>query len=73
MGYGPAVAWVLFALWKFGPSRGYWPVLALSLFVGLGIVGSTAVFIAFFPVTVERLGFKVFSAWLRTWWDEDAK
>jgi hypothetical protein len=48
-------------------------VLALSLFVGLGIVGSTAVFIAFFPVTVERLGFKVFSAWLRTWWDEDAK
>jgi hypothetical protein len=73
MGYGPAAAWVVFAMLRFGPSRGYGPVLGLALFVGLGIVGLTAVFIAYFPVTMERLGFRAFSAWLRTWWDEDAK
>jgi hypothetical protein len=41
--------------------------------VAVGIVGLTAVFMAYFPATVERLGFRKFGAWLRTWWDEDAK
>jgi hypothetical protein len=73
MGYGPAVAWVVFALWRYGSTRGYWPVLGLALFAGVGIIGLMAVFVAYFPVTVERLGFKRFGTWLRTWWDEDAR
>jgi hypothetical protein len=71
--YGPALVWVVFALWTYGPSGGYWSVLGLALFVGVGILGLSAIFVAYFPVTVERLGFKRFGAWLRTWWDEDAK
>ena len=73
MGYGPAVAWVVFALWRYGPTRGFSRVLGVASFVGVGVFGLTAVFVAYFPVTVERLGFKRFAAWLRTWWDEDAK
>lgn len=49
------------------------PVVGLALFVGVGIVGLSAVFIAHFPATVERLGFRQCGAWLRTWWDEDAR
>ena len=70
MCYGPAVAWVLFALRRYGRT---WTVLGLALFVGVGIAGLSAVFIAYFPVTLERLGCERFAAWLRTWWDEDAK
>jgi hypothetical protein len=49
MCYGPAVAWAVFALLKYGPSRGYWPVLGLAFFVGVGILGLTAVFIRVLP------------------------
>lgn len=62
--------WVVFVLWRYGRS---WPVVALALFVAVGIVGLTGVFMAWFPWTVERLGLTGFGAWLRTWWDEDAK
>lgn len=73
MAFGPALAWVAFAMWRYGPTRGYWPVLGLALVAGIGIVGLTAVFIGYFPWAVERLGFRRFGAWLRTWWDEDAR
>ena len=73
MVYGPAVAWVVLAVRRWGPTRGWWPVLGLALFVGVGILGLTAVFVAYFPATVERLGLRRFGAWLRTWWDEDAR
>jgi hypothetical protein len=71
--YGPAVAWLVYALWIYGPTRGYGTVLGLASVVAVGIVGLMAVFVAYFPFTVERLGFKRFGSWLRTWWDEDAK
>ncbi len=70
MAFGPAVAWVAFAVWRYGRT---WPVVGLILFVAVGIFGLTGVFMAWFPWTVERLGLKSFGAWLRTWWDEDAK
>lgn len=70
MAYGPAVAWLAFAISRYG---GSWPVVLLALFVGVGIFGLTGVFLAWFPWTVERLGFRGFGAWLRTWWDEDAR
>ena len=70
MAYGPAVAWVVFAVRKYGTT---WPVLGLALMVGVGIFGLTGVVLAWFPWTVKRLGFERFGAWLRTWWDEDAR
>jgi len=70
MAYGPAVAWVVFAIWRYGRT---WPAVGLALMVSVGIAGLTGVFLAWFPSTVEKLGFKRFGAWLRTWWDEDAK
>jgi hypothetical protein len=73
MAYGPALVWVVLATWKFGSTRGYWRVLGLALVTAVGIVGLTAVFIAYFPWTMERLGLTRFAAWLRTWWDEDAR
>jgi len=73
MCYGPAAAWVVFSVWRYGATRGYWPVVGLALFVGVGILGLTAVFVAYFPATVERLGFKRFGAWLRTSFDAAAK
>lgn len=73
MGYGPAAAWVAFALARYGPTRGYAPVLALALVVGVGVLGLTAVAIAYVPFLVERAGCRRLGAWLRTWWDEDAR
>ena len=68
--YGPAVVWVVLAIRRYGRS---WPVVGLVLMVAAGIFGLTGVFLAWFPWAVERLGWKRFGAWLRTWWDEDAK
>jgi hypothetical protein len=73
MAFGPALLWVAFAVWRYGPTRGYGPVLALAVMVGVGVVGLTVVFIAYFPATLERFGLTRFAAWVRTWWDEDAR
>ena len=70
MAYGPAVAWVALAIWKYG--RG-WPVIGLIVMVAVGIFGLTGVLLAWLPWTVEKLGFERLGAWLRTWWDEDAR
>ncbi len=68
--FGPAVTWIVFAIWRYGSS---WQVVGLALMIGVGVFGLTGVFLAWFPWTVERLGFARFGAWLRTWWDQDAK
>ncbi len=70
MAYAPAVAWLAFAISRYGRS---WPVVLLALFVGVGIFGLTGVFLAWFPWTVERVGLTRLARWLRTWWDEDAR
>jgi hypothetical protein len=73
MVYGPAFVWVVFALWRYGPTGGYWKVLGLAMVAAFGLVGLMAVSVAYFPATVEKVGFTRFGTWLRTWWDEDAK
>ncbi len=73
MGYGPAAAWVAFVLARYGPRIGYGAAAALGLFTGLGVLGLTALFVAYFPSTVERLGFRRLGAFLRRFWDEDAR
>jgi hypothetical protein len=73
LGLGPAVAVFLYCLWGYGPSRGYWFVLPFALFIGVGVLGATGVFVAYFPLTVEKLGMERLGAWLRTWWDHDAR
>ncbi len=70
---GPAVTWLVIAVVKLGPTRGYWPFLGLAFMVAVGIFGLSGVFLAWFPWTMERVGLRRFAAWLRTWWDEDAR
>ncbi len=73
MGYGPAVAWVSAILLINRDRLGSWRALAFAIFTGLGILGLTALVLAWLPATVERLGFERFGAWLRRFWDEDAR
>ena len=54
-----------------GESAAQWEIRRAA--GAVGIFGLTGVFLAWFPWTVERLGFRGFGAWLRTWWDEDAR
>jgi hypothetical protein len=71
--YGPAAAWLVVAVVKLGPTRGYWPFLGLAAMVAFGIFGLSGVFLAWFPWAMDQIGAARFAAWLRTWWDEDAK
>jgi hypothetical protein len=70
---GPALVWIAVVAAMLGPQRGYPWAFAFGIFTGLAVLGLTALFVAYFPWTVERLGFGRFGAWLRRWWDEDAK
>ena len=73
LGYGPALLSVGFALRRYGRSLGYLVALPLSLAVGIGVLGLSGLFLAYFPLGMKRLGFTRFSAFLRSFWDEDAK
>lgn len=71
--FGPAATWLVVAVVKLSPSHGYWPFLGLALMVAFGIFGLSGVVLAWFPWTMDRIGLTRFAAWLRTWWDEDAR
>lgn len=73
MALGPAAAVVAYLAVHYGPSVGFGTALALGLVSGVGVVGLTAVVLAWLPWTLERLGARRLSAWLRTWWDQDAR
>jgi hypothetical protein len=70
MGFGSAVAWVVFAITRYGSVLGYvWTfVLAvmLGVTVSVGVLGFIAFLLACLPWTVERLGLRRLGAWLRT-------
>jgi hypothetical protein len=41
--------------------------------MGVGLLGLSGLFLAYFPLCMKRLGLTRFSAFLRSFWDEDAK
>ncbi len=73
VGLAPAAVVFGLAVRRYGPVAGYGRVLPLALAVAVGVLGVTAVFIAWFPAALERAGLRRLAAWLRTWWDEDAR
>jgi hypothetical protein len=69
---GPAVASLAWFGVAYGPRLGYPVALGIGAFTGVGVLGLTALVIAYLPAALDRLGLERFVAWLRTWWDEDA-
>lgn len=73
MGFGPAVAWVIGLTLRLREGLGLGRALALAAFTGLGVLGISALVLAFTPVVLERVGLRRAAAWLRRHWDEDAR
>ncbi len=73
VGFGPAVAWVVGLTVHFGPTRGYWKVLALAASSGVGVLGLSALVLAYLPAGLERTGLHRLAAILRRGWDRDAR
>lgn len=73
MVFGPAALWVAISVWLYAPRLGWRAAIGLALFVAVGIIGLSALFVAWFPAMVERVGLVRLGAWLRTWSDEDAR
>ena len=69
---GPAVACLAWFGVAYGPRLGYPFALGLGVVIGTGVLGLTALVVAYLPATLERLGLRRFAVWLRSWWDEDA-
>ncbi len=73
VGFGPALAWTvgMTLRWRgwLGPGR----ALALAAFTGLGVLGLSALVLAFLPSFLEVAGMGRAAAWLRRYWDEEAR
>jgi len=73
IGFGPAVAWALWVLARYGPGPlGYWRAAAVALFTALGVLGLSALVLAYLPFLLERTGLTRLASFLRRYWDEDA-
>jgi hypothetical protein len=72
VGFGPAVAWVTALTLHYGPTRGYAPVILVALLSGLGVLGLSALTLAYLPAGLERAGLRRAAAALRRAWDRDA-
>jgi hypothetical protein len=73
VGFGPALAWVAWMTLRYEPSLGPGRALALATFTGLGVLGLSALVLAWTPSLLERAGLRRAAAWLRRYWDEDAR
>jgi hypothetical protein len=73
LAYGPALATFVVLTARFGPSAlGWWRAAGLAAFTALGVLGLTALVIAYLPVSLERIGLRRAGTFLRRFWDEDA-
>ncbi len=73
VGFGPALAWTTWMTLRYRPVLGTWRALALASFTGLGVLGLSALVLAWTPALLERAGLRRAAAWLRRYWDEDAR
>jgi hypothetical protein len=73
VGFGPALAWASWMTWRFEPLLGLGRALALAAFTGLGVIGLSSLVLAWTPWLLERAGLRDAGAWLRKYWDEDAR
>lgn len=74
VGYGPALASFVAVLLLRGPTaEGWGPTVVVGLMLGLGVLGLSALVLAWLPWTLERMGQPRIAAWLRRHWDEDAR
>jgi hypothetical protein len=73
VGFGPAIAWVAWITLTFRPALGWGRALAIAAFTGLGVLGLSSLVLAWTPAILERMGLRRAGAWLRRYWDEDAR
>jgi hypothetical protein len=73
VGFGPALLWVIGMTLRFRGALGTGRALALAAFTGLGVLGLSALVLAWTPSLLERAGMRRAAAWLRRYWDEDAR
>jgi apolipoprotein N-acyltransferase len=73
VGFGPALAWAAWITLTFRPALGWGRAIAVAAFTGLGVLGLSALVLAWMPWLLERAGLRRAGAWLRRHWDEDAR
>jgi hypothetical protein len=73
VGFGPATAWVTWMTLRYARALGPGPAFALAAFSGLGVLGLSALVLAWTPWLLERAGLVRLATWLRRHWDEDAR
>ena len=73
VGFGPALAWVAYLTLRLERSLGLGRAIALAAFTGLGVLGLSSLVLAWTPALLERAGMQRAGAWLRRYWDEDAR
>lgn len=73
VGFGPALLWVIWMTLQFRVVLGTWRALAIGASTGLGVLGLSALVLAWTPALLERVGLRRAATWLRRYWDEDAR
>jgi hypothetical protein len=73
VGFGPALGWAAWMTFRYEPVLGWGRAVALAAFTGLGVLGLSSLVLAWTPWLLEHAGFSRGGAWLRKYWDEDAR
>jgi hypothetical protein len=73
VGFGPALVWVAWVTLRLRGAIGPGTALVVAAFTGLGVLGLSSLVLAWTPALLERTGLRRAGAWLRRYWDEDAR